>query len=53
MDAETWFTAAAAIEAGFANDMDEQEVKASARAAGGFWNLAAYDHAPKTLVAAC
>lgn len=38
---ETWFTAAEALEHGFATSIAETEAKASA------WNLSAYDKAPK------
>lgn len=41
MAAETWFTAAEAVEVGFATSIAEVEAKASA------WNLSAYDNAPK------
>lgn len=42
MDAETWFTAQEAVEAGFADSVAEVKVKASAK-----WNLSAYAHAPQ------
>lgn len=42
MDKETWFTAAEALEAGFATSIAESEAKA------GIWNLSAYSNAPKT-----
>ena len=41
MDAETWFTAQEAVDAGFADSVAEAKVKASAH-----WNLSAYAHAP-------
>jgi ATP-dependent Clp protease protease subunit len=40
MTAETWFTAAEAVEHGFADRVAETEAKAS-------WNLSAYENAPK------
>lgn len=41
MAAETWFTAAEALEQGFATSIAESEAKA------GAWNLSAYANAPK------
>lgn len=41
MAAETWFTAAEALEQGFATSIAESEAKA------GTWNLSAYANAPK------
>lgn len=38
---ETWFTAAEALEHGFATSIAESEAKA------GAWNLSAYDKAPQ------
>lgn len=46
MDAETWFTAASAVDEGFADRIAEPVKGASASA----WNLEAYDNAPKALV---
>lgn len=43
MDAETWFTAQEAVDAGFADSVAEAKPKAQARAE---WNLSAYQHAP-------
>lgn len=45
MDAETWFTADEAVEAGLADRIVGEKAKASA------WNLTAYQHAPKALQA--
>lgn len=48
MDAETWFTAQEAIDNGFVNRMATMpEKKTNARV----WDLAAFDHAPKALLA--
>lgn len=41
MAAETWFSSAEALEAGFATSIADSEVKA------GTWNLSAYENAPK------
>lgn len=43
MDAETWFTADEAVEAGLADRVIDAKVKASA------WNLSAYRHTPSAL----
>lgn len=43
MDAETWFTAQEAVDAGFADSIAEAKTKAQASAT---WNLSAYKHAP-------
>lgn len=43
MDAETWFTAQEAVDAGFADSVAESKPKAQASSA---WNLSAYQHAP-------
>lgn len=45
MDAETWFTAAEAVEHGFADRIAEPAGGTQARA----WNVAAFDKAPKAL----
>ncbi|MFV0283725.1 MAG: head maturation protease, ClpP-related [Castellaniella sp.] len=42
MDAETWFTAEQALDAGFVDQVDQVVGKREARA----WNLSAYRHAP-------
>ena len=44
MDAETWFTAAEAVEHGFADRIASANTSAKAT-----WNLAAYDHAPEAI----
>lgn len=49
MDAETWFTAQEAVDAGFAASIAEAKGKDSAQAAAR-WDLSAYAHAPKILV---
>lgn len=52
MDAEKWFTAAEALEAGLIDRVAEgRKDKAEARAQARNWNLAAYDHAPAELSA--
>jgi ATP-dependent protease ClpP protease subunit len=43
MDAETWFTAQEAVDAGFADRIAEAKPKAAAK-----WDLSAYAHAPAT-----
>lgn len=43
MDAETWFTAQEAVDAGFADSVADSKPKAQATAT---WNLSAYKHAP-------
>lgn len=48
MDAETWFSAAEAIEAGFVDRL----APAAGTAAANTWNLAAFNNAPKALTAA-
>lgn len=51
MDAETWFTATEAKDAGLITSVAEsRDQRAQARAKA--WNLAAYDHAPDALTAA-
>lgn len=47
MDAETWFSAAEAIEAGFVDRL----APAAGGGASNAWNLAAYNNAPKALAA--
>ena len=47
MDAETWFSAAEAIEAGFVDRLAPEPAKA----ASNTWNLAAFTNAPKALSA--
>lgn len=44
MDAETWFSAQEAVDAGFADSVAEPKNKASASTK---WDLSAYTHAPK------
>lgn len=44
MSAETWFTAAEALDAGFVDAVDSGTVKDAAR-----WNVSAYANAPKAL----
>lgn len=44
MDAETWFTAQEAVDAGFADRLAETKPKAQAAAR---WDLSAYAHAPR------
>lgn len=52
MAAETWFTAAEAVENGFVGAIAEPSVKKGASAkAAGTWNLRAYAHAPAHLQA--
>ena len=51
MDAETWFTAKEAVDAGLANRVEEPASKDNAAAANA-WNLAAYEHAPAALAKA-
>lgn len=46
MDAETWFTAQEAVDAGLANRVAEPPKKA---AASNHWNLAVFDRVPKAL----
>lgn len=48
MDAETWFSAAEAIDAGFVDRL----APAAGAAASNTWNLAAFNNAPKALTAA-
>lgn len=46
MDAETWFTAKEAVDAGFADSIAQPAPKVDAKARA-LWDLSAYDHAPK------
>lgn len=48
MDAETWFTAQEALDAGFVDAIDSatQSDRATDRASAPQWDLSAYDHAP-------
>lgn len=46
MDAETWFTAAEALENGFVDRVDDSQ-----KSAKNTWNLSAYEKAPKALLA--
>lgn len=52
MNNETWFTAEEAVEHGFATRLMEAPDKAgtSNQAGGQKWNLAAFEHAPKSLL---
>lgn len=52
MNNETWFTAEEAVEHGFATRLMEAPDKAgtSNHAGGQKWNLAAFEHAPKSLL---
>jgi len=51
MDAETWFTAQEAVDAGFATAIAAPADKAKNLADNKAWNLAAYDKTPQALLA--
>ncbi len=51
MDDETWFEASEAVEHGFVSRLATLPEKAQADASSRKWNLAAYDKAPKALIA--
>ncbi len=51
MDEETWFSAEEAVQHGFANRLMQAPEKSGASNQARNWNLAAFDHAPKALIA--
>lgn len=51
MDAETWFTAQEAVDAGFAHSVADKAAKAENSAGAKAWNLSAFLNVPKELMA--